>query len=330
MKTLQQLSILSLMAAVLLSGCQSQAVNSMTLPTEPMMAHLHTFQTIADQNQGHRAVGSRGGQASGQYILQQVQQLGLQAQQLPFANRDGVAGQHIFVEVKGKLPEKIIMLGAHYDSVPYGAGINDNASGVAVLLELIKHYQAQPAQHSLMFVFWDSEEVGVASQDYVKKLQAQQLSSIQAYINVDMVGTASATAMLFDADRSSLTELEKTLQKNGTDKKDAQQLLAHLSAIPRHVGDIALEQRLKSFYKQQGVAYQEDLATIIASDTLSFLGKVPVASIILFKQQLKGDVLEFAPCYHQACDRVDLIDPQSLKMSAQAIMDLVQYLAAQK
>jgi aminopeptidase S len=332
MKTLSTFPLLlCLSAALVTTACQTQTpafnMPALSVQSQQMMQHLYALEDIANQHQGHRAVGSQGGQATAAYIIRTSQALGFQAEQVPFANVKGVAGQHIFVEVKGKNEQKVVMLGAHYDSVERGPGINDNGSGVAVLLSLLAHYQQHPPQDSLMFVFWDSEEQGLASKDYVKKLQAQQLAMIKAYINVDMVGTRSPTAMVVDGDRSSLDDMEKTFRMRGVAPKDYRPVIETLRATPAHVGDAALEASLKQFYQSKKVKYKEDVAILNASDTLGFLGKVPVASIILFNEQVKGTVLEFAPCYHQACDTVKHIDPKSLQLAAQAVQYLIDDLA---
>lgn len=59
---------------------------------------------------------------------------------------------NLFVETKLGDPDKVIMLGAHLDSVQKGAGINDDGSGVAALLEImgaVKKYNGFP--HKIRF-----------------------------------------------------------------------------------------------------------------------------------------------------------------------------------
>lgn len=68
------------------------------------------------------------------------------------------------------------------------------------------------------------------------------------------------------------------------------------------------------------------MSTLTTSDTLPFLGKVPVTSLILFNEQMKGDVLEFAPCYHQTCDTLEQVDQASLQLASEAVLDMLQYL----
>lgn len=302
-------------------------IGDLKLNSAHMMVHLKVFQNIAEKHGGNRAVGTQGGHASAEYILNQAKTAGFTVQILPFENREKTVGQNILVEISGQSKETAIIVGAHYDSVKMGPGINDNASGVALSLELMHQLADQKikSKHTIYLAFWDSEEVGIAgSQDYVKKLSSDQLKGIQAYINIDMVGTKNPDILIADADKSSLIEMENMLKESGMDEANYKPLTDGLRSIPSHAGDLALENHLKEFFKQKKLKIKEDVSTLTASDTAPFLSQVPVTSIILFNEQMKGDVLEFAPCYHQACDTIDQVDPQSLAMAGEAVIYLLK------
>lgn len=303
-------------------------VGSLTLQSNRMMNHLNQFQNIAESHQGNRATGTKGGEASAQYILDHIKKTGYEVQIIAFENRDKVIGQNILVEIKGKDQDHATLIGAHYDSVKMGPGINDNASGTALLMDFIEEISSKKIQpeHSIYVAFWDSEEQGIAgSQAYAEHLTEQQLKAIKAYINVDMVGTKDPEILIADADKSSVDEMEKQLQQRGMSEQDYKPLLDGLRKLPSHTGDQALEDELKTFFKSKNLKIKEDVSTLTASDTAAFLGKVPVASLILFHEQMKGDVLEFAPCYHTICDRVDTVDPKSMQLAAEALVHLVDY-----
>lgn len=334
--------VLGCTLSVLLTGCQlgpsSNTANQAlkmgvtaqvhTSRESQMMQHVHALQKIADQHGGNRAVGTAGGQATASYIVQQAKVAGFTAQLLPFENREKTVGHNVVIEVAGKSKDTAIIVGAHYDSVKMGPGINDNGSGVAVLLALLAEARHQQPEHTLYFTFWDSEEVGVAgSQAFVQQLTSQQLKGIQAYINVDMVGTKQPNIMIADGDHSSVDDLEKLAQAQNLPKADIQPMLDGLRALPKHPKDKILEQHLRTHFAAQGLTIKDDLSTLTASDTAAFLGKVPVTSIILFNEQMKGNELEFAPCYHKACDRIDLIDPSSMQLAANCIQSVIEFLS---
>ncbi|WP_374668016.1 M20/M25/M40 family metallo-hydrolase [Acinetobacter sp.] len=327
--------MLALSSAVYLSGCASNpsapAVQQASAPpllldSSKMMTHLQALQGIAQQHGGNRAVGTPGGLATAQYILDEAKKSGLQAQMIPFENRSKTVGQNIIIEIPGKSKDSAVIAGAHYDSVKMGPGINDNGSGVALLLELMHTLAAQKEKpkHTVYLAFWDSEEEGIAgSQAFAEKLTPEQLKGIKAYINVDMVGTKNPDILIADADHSSVLEMEKMLKERGMAEADYRPLLDALRSIPHHADDLQLENILKAYFQSKGLKIREDVSTLTASDTAPFLGKVPVASIILFNEQMKGDELEFAPCYHKACDTLDGVDPKSLQIAADAVTHLL-------
>ena len=66
---------------------------------------------------------------------------------------------NIDVEIKGsKLPNEVVIIGAHYDSAVGTPGANDNGSGTAAMLLLAKHFAKSAPQRSLRFVAWTNEE----------------------------------------------------------------------------------------------------------------------------------------------------------------------------
>lgn len=78
--------------------------------------------------------------------------------------RDGyeVAGklcESIEAEIKGARPE-ILVIGAHYDTVPGSPGANDNGSGVAALLALARRFAGHPSGSTIRFVAFPNEEPG--------------------------------------------------------------------------------------------------------------------------------------------------------------------------
>lgn len=84
---------------------------------------------------------------------------------------------------------RVIIMSAHYDSWR-GPGANDNASGVAVLLELARYFRSSklPPNVSIRFVAFGGEELGLlGSKAYVQKHQAA-LHNCALLFNIDQVG----------------------------------------------------------------------------------------------------------------------------------------------
>ncbi|WP_460201189.1 M20/M25/M40 family metallo-hydrolase [Scytonema sp. NUACC21] len=92
---------------------------------------------------------------------------------------------------KGDLPP--ILIGAHYDAVPGTPGADDNATGVAVLLELARMFATQPTKHPLRLVAFDMEEYGLlGSTDYAAKLKQEQ-QPLRLMISLEMLGYCNKT-----------------------------------------------------------------------------------------------------------------------------------------
>ncbi|MBD2103526.1 M28 family peptidase [Leptolyngbya sp. FACHB-261] len=81
-----------------------------------------------------------------------------------------------------------ILIGAHYDAVPGSPGADDNATGVAALLELARLLSAEPTKHPLRLVAFDLEEYGLlGSQGYADFLREQQ-QSLRLMLSLEMLG----------------------------------------------------------------------------------------------------------------------------------------------
>jgi len=80
-----------------------------------------------------------------------LQRQGYEADGQPFENLEAtLAGV--------RRPEQIVVLGAHYDTVPTTPGANDNGSGVAALLALGKAFAGKQPARTLRFVAFANEE----------------------------------------------------------------------------------------------------------------------------------------------------------------------------
>jgi aminopeptidase S len=80
-----------------------------------------------------------------------------------------------------------------------GPGINDNASGVAALLEIARALSGTRPRATVRLAFWSGEELGLhGSVRYVEALTRQQRDAILVYTNVDMIGSPNGFAGVYD------------------------------------------------------------------------------------------------------------------------------------
>jgi hypothetical protein len=92
--------------------------------------------------------------------------------------------------------DEVVIVSGHYDHMgmePDGTiynGANDNASGVAVVLEIARMWQAQGFQpkRSVLFVAWDAEEKGLLGSTHYVENPVYPLDHTAAVLNLDMAG----------------------------------------------------------------------------------------------------------------------------------------------
>jgi hypothetical protein len=98
-------------------------------------------------------------------------------------------GANIIGEIPGMDPTAgRIIIGAHVDAVKASSGADDNASGVSVLMESAKILSSFRFRKTIVFVGFDQEELGRLGSQYFAKNLGPDYGSIDAYINLDMIG----------------------------------------------------------------------------------------------------------------------------------------------
>lgn len=180
---------------------------------------------------------------------------------------------------------RVVMAGAHLDSVPDGPGINDNASGVAALLEAADALGSRP-ERRVRLAFWGAEELGlVGSGHYVRALSREQRDEIAAYLNFDMVGSPNAVPAVY---------------------RDADQRLTRL-LHDAHPG------------REAGVAVEG------ASDHAPFADAgIAVSGLYTGSFERGPGGRPRDPCYHLPCDRAKNVDSRVLLRMARAAVQALR------
>ena len=110
---------------------------------------------------------------------------------------NGVKCENLEISRTGKTkPQEIILVGAHYDTVEGSPGANDNASGIAALLELSRFFATIETERTLRFVAFTNEEPPfffgsqMGSAVYAKRAKARN-ENIRLMISLEMLGSYS-------------------------------------------------------------------------------------------------------------------------------------------
>jgi aminopeptidase YwaD len=100
-----------------------------------------------------------------------------------------------------KHKDSFIVVTGHYDHLGMMGnkaifpGANDNASGIAMLLNLAKYYKENPQSYSVVFIAFSGEETGLIGSKYFVDNPVFPLSSIHFLINVDLMGNGAEGVM---------------------------------------------------------------------------------------------------------------------------------------
>jgi len=92
-------------------------------------------------------------------------------------------------------PNKFVAITAHYDHLGrmgryiYFPGANDNASGIAMMLDFISHYRYHHPKYSVLFIAFAGEEAGLVGSKYFVEHPIVPLTSIRFLMNIDLMGT---------------------------------------------------------------------------------------------------------------------------------------------
>ena len=104
--------------------------------------------------------------------------------------------QNVVAILEGTVPsDSILVVTAHYDHIGalgkkvYFPGANDNASGTAMLLALADYYSKNKPKHTIVFLAFSGEEIGLLGSKHFVENPLFGLSKIKFLINLDMAGT---------------------------------------------------------------------------------------------------------------------------------------------
>ena len=217
--------------------------------------------------------------------------------------------ENVIAELKGVNDSNVVMAGAHLDSVPAGAGINDNGSGSSALLELAQSIRKLKPQNTIRLAWWGAEESGlIGSTRYVNALSQAEKDRIALYLNFDMVGSPNYIFMVYDGNESSW---------------------AAPAGVPIPDGSKQIEGLFESLYTKMGEPY-DDAQFSGRSDYQAFInngipsgGLFTGAEVIKTAQQASiwgGTAGEsYDQCYHQACDDIDNLALKALDVNSDVI-----------
>src|SRR5690242_4543528 len=207
-----------LAAVVLMCGWMARELPAQHAAQPPRV--LDDIKFLTDDRLQGRATGSPGADSAAAYLARRFSQVGLQpaaggwfqsftiGRDAPAITSGGVtalSGKNVIGILPGRDPvlrNQTVILGAHYDHLGLGGfgsldpdstgrvhnGADDNASGVAAVIQVAARLAASPPARTVVFIAFSGEELGLLGSAYYVKQPIYPLTGTLAMINLDMVG----------------------------------------------------------------------------------------------------------------------------------------------
>jgi len=197
-----RLAASALVAGLLLHGVPSSAPAELTTEAvnagsgEAKPARFDNRRALRHVKRLARGIGvrvraTRGERRAARYVAAKLRSYGYRVRLRRFSV-DGKRSRNVVARWP-RSHKHVLVVGAHIDTVPRSPGANDNASGVAVLLELARVFAGRPQARFVRFIGFGAEEYGadgrhhVGSQVYVNRVRARGRRRIAGMVSVDMI-----------------------------------------------------------------------------------------------------------------------------------------------
>ena len=152
---------------------------------------------------GPRVAGSLEEGLAADYLELTLRELGYSVDRQDFRAPNGRAASNIIADSGGEPirnpRRRWLAIGAHYDTVAGTVGANDNASGVATVVELAETLRSSDLPFDIIYLLFSSEEDQnpardsyAGSETYIARIDADAKERLIGYINIDMVGWPGA------------------------------------------------------------------------------------------------------------------------------------------
>lgn len=275
--------------------------------------HVHT---LSVQIGGRLA--SSGLETAAAYIENEVRSYGYTPQRQTF-NIGGHTFSNIEAEIIGtKHPGTVLVFGAHYDTAGDLPGADDNASGVASVLELARTFARSRPEKTVRWVFFTNEEPphfqssAMGSYAYAKRCHDRH-ENIDAMVSVETIG--------YYTDKPNSQTYPISFHPGYPDRGNFLGFVADLKSA------LLLRSALKAFRSSTGLPAQG----VVAPSSIPGIGWSDHWSFWQFgyKALMLTDTAPYRyPHYHTAQDTPDKLDWQRFGQAVDGIKGIVRSLAA--
>jgi Peptidase family M28/PDZ domain len=221
----------SISLGIVLVSASVRAAGAQACPDPRALIHgmsgpIAAVRYLADDALEGRMSGTPGERCAGDYIAAEFRRLGLAPagdsggwfQWTPLASAvnphaPGGMGRNVLARLPGADPAlagEVIVIGAHYDHLGHGGsfslspgeraihnGADDNASGVAALLDVARRLSRGPKPaRTIIFAAFTGEEIGLLGSAHLARSTLLPQGGVRAMLNMDMVGRLGAGPLI--------------------------------------------------------------------------------------------------------------------------------------
>jgi Zn-dependent M28 family amino/carboxypeptidase len=234
---------------------------------------------------------------------------------------DTLETRNVIAESKSGRSDRVVISGAHLDSVPAGPGINDDGSGTATQIEVAQQMALLKInlRNKVRFIWFSGEEQGLFGSTFnADGLTKVERGNVLAMLDFDMLASPNFALQIYDGDGSEF-------------------------GVAGPKGSGVIEKVFQDFFDARGL-YTERIAFDGRSDYDEYTTVgIPAGGIATgaevhktaFQQSKWGGVVDdslagqFDPCYHLACDSYginghpDNINDEALDIMSDAVANAV-------
>jgi uncharacterized membrane protein YgcG len=142
-------------------------------------------------NFGSRHISQPGNKKAGEWLFQQFKSFGYEPEYQWFEGRGALDDKtaNVIARLKGtENPDLIYLVSSHYDSVAAGPGADDDASGIAALLDAARVLAGHPLPATIIFCAFTGEESGDLGSREFARVAKEGKWKVVGGLNNDMVG----------------------------------------------------------------------------------------------------------------------------------------------
>lgn len=205
--------------------------------------------------------------------------------------------------------DKKIVIGAHYDNLEGSTGANDNATGVAILIQVAKYIYKNGINKNIDIVFFDREEYADrGSEQYIKEIGKQ---NIEAMINIDTCGFGDTIIVGTEVNIQKMYRLN-ILNESILDKDYIKTIKINPGSDDRSFED----ENIPNIHIQ--VVPKEDLEIIYKIIDCEVNGIEPTQELITTR-------LKFMDTLHNGIyDTIDIVDEKPMILVLDFLLDIVK------